>query len=154
MSAHICKPTATAPTQSSWGPLTAHGWWVPRPVRRWEDHGEFAAAFDRQDIDLKDIFYCAESVLLADYRGQGVGHSFFDLREAHGRDLGRRYSAFCGVVRPPDHPLRPADYAPLDPFWRKRGYMPVEGAVAQYRWKDIDQQGESDHDLQFWMRAL
>ncbi len=119
-----------------------------------EDHGEFAAAFDRQDIDLKDIFYCAESVLLTEYRGQGIGHSFFDLREAHGRDLGRRYSAFCGVVRPPDHPLRRADFAPLDPFWRKRGYMPVEGAVAQYRWKDIDQQGESDHDLQFWMRAL
>lgn len=119
-----------------------------------EDHAEFATAFAGQDIDLKDIFYCAESVLLPDYRGQGVGHAFFDHREAHGRVLGRKYSAFCGVVRGVDHPLRPAGYEPLDAFWRKRGYAPVEGAVANYRWKDLDQQDETDHALQFWMREL
>ena len=96
-----------------------------------EDHAEFAEAFRGRDIALEEIFYCAESVLLPQYRGQGVGHAFFDAREAHGRDLGRRYSAFCGVVRPGDHPLKPRDYAPLDPFWRKRGYAPVDGAIAQ-----------------------
>jgi hypothetical protein len=26
--------------------------------------------------------------------------------------------------------------------------------VAQFRWKDIDRTTETDHDLQFWMRAL
>ncbi len=119
-----------------------------------EDHAEFATAFAGQDIDLKDIFYCAESVLLPDYRGQGVGHAFFDHREAHGRALGRKYSAFCGVVRGGDHPLRPDGYEPVDAFWRKRGYAPVEGAVANYRWKDLDQQDETDHALQFWMREL
>ena len=107
-----------------------------------------------QGIPLSDIFYCAESVLLPEYRGQGIGHAFFDAREAHARALGRTYSAFCGVVRPADHPLRPADYAPLDPFWRKRGYEPVAGAVAHFRWKDLDQPEDSDHPLQFWMRAL
>ena len=120
-----------------------------------EDHADdFGAAFSGQDIALGDIFYCAESVLLPDYRGQGIGHAFFDAREAHARQLGRSHSAFCGVVRPADHPLRPADYAPLDPFWRKRGYALVAGAVAQFRWKDIDQPGETDHSLQFWMRRL
>ena len=120
-----------------------------------EDHAEdFAAAFDGQGIDLHDIFYCAESVLLPEYRGRGIGHRFFDLREAHARALGRGYSAFCGIVRPGDHPLRPADYAPLDPFWRKRGYAPLPGAVAHFRWKDIDRPGETDHPLQFWMRRL
>jgi len=120
-----------------------------------EDHADdFAAAFAGQDIPLSDIFYCAESVLLPEYRGQGLGHAFFDAREAHARDLGRTYSAFCGVVRPMDHPLRPEGYRPLDAFWRKRGYTPVEGAVAQFRWKDIDQSHETDHALQFWMRRL
>ncbi|MDR9395052.1 GNAT family N-acetyltransferase [Roseovarius sp. SYSU LYC5161] len=120
-----------------------------------EDHAEdFAAAFDGRDIDLRDIFYCAESVLLPQYRGRGIGHAFFDAREAHARDLGRRYSAFCGVVRPAAHPLKPDGYQPLDPFWRKRGYAPVEGAVAHFRWKDIDQPAETDHPLQFWMRRL
>lgn len=120
-----------------------------------EEHADdFGAAFAGQRIPLSDIFYCAESVLLPEYRGQGIGHAFFDAREAHARALGRTYSAFCGVVRPADHPLRPADYAPLDPFWRKRGYEPVAGAVAHFRWKDLDQPEESDHPLQFWMRAL
>lgn len=119
-----------------------------------EDHTEFAGAFRGQDIDLEEIFYCAESVLLPQYRGRGVGHAFFDARESHGRDLGRRYSAFCGVIRPDDHPLKTGGYAPLDPFWRKRGYAPVDGAIARFRWKDIDQPAETDHALQFWMRTL
>ncbi|WP_294619420.1 GNAT family N-acetyltransferase [uncultured Roseovarius sp.] len=120
-----------------------------------QDHAEdFAAAFTGQDIPLSDIFYCAESVLLPEYRGQGIGHAFFDAREDHARALGHRYSAFCGVERPIDHPLRPMDYQPLDPFWCKRGYAPVEGAVAQFAWKDIDQEVETDHPLQFWMRRL
>lgn len=120
-----------------------------------EDHAEdFGAALAGQGIPLEDIFYCAESVLLPEYRGHGIGHAFFDAREAHARDLGRRYSAFCGVVRPADHPLRPGGYHPLDGFWRKRGYAPVAGAVAEFRWKDIDQPGETAHPLQFWMRRL
>jgi len=120
-----------------------------------EDHAQdFAAAFEGQAIDLKDIFYCAESVLLPDYRGQGIGHAFFDAREGHARDMGRRYSAFCSVARSADHPLKPQGYQPLDPFWRKRGYAPLDGAVARFGWKDIDQPDETEHALQFWLREL
>lgn len=120
-----------------------------------EDHADdFGAALAGCGVPLTQIFYCAESVLLPEYRGQGVGHHFFDAREAHARTLGRTHCAFCGVVRPVDHPLRPEGYRPLDAFWRKRGYAPVTGAVAQFRWKDIDRTTETDHDLQFWMRAL
>ncbi|WP_370209471.1 GNAT family N-acetyltransferase [Salipiger bermudensis] len=120
-----------------------------------EDHADdFAAAFAGSGYELATIFYCAESVLLPDYRGRGVGHRFFDLREAHARAMGRTRSAFCAVQRPADHPLRPADYAPLDPFWRKRGYETLDGALAHFRWKDADQPLESDHVLQFWIKSL
>ncbi|GAB4289687.1 MAG: GNAT family acetyltransferase [Roseovarius sp.] len=120
-----------------------------------EDHAaEFGAALEALGLPLSRIFYCAESVLLAQYRGQGVGHAFFDAREDHARALGRSHAAFCGVVRPEDHPLRPQGYRPLDGFWRRRGYAPVPGAVAHYRWKDIDQPAETEHALQFWMRQL
>ena len=119
------------------------------------DHADdFAAAFDGSDLVLSDIFYCAESVLLPEYRGQGIGHRFFDLREAHGRSLGATISAFCGVVRPDDHPLRPEGYRPLDGFWRKRGYAPLDGAVAWFSWKDIDQPQDTKKPLQVWTRAL
>ncbi len=120
-----------------------------------EDHAEdFTAAFTNTSLNLSDIFYCAESVLLPEYRGQGLGHAFFDAREAHARNLGRTYSTFCGVQRPQDHPLRPDNYRPLDAFWSKRGYAPIAGAVASFQWKDIDQASENDHDLQFWIRTL
>lgn len=120
-----------------------------------EDHADdFAAAFDGQGIALSDIFYCAESVLLPGYRGQGIGHRFFEAREDHARALRRSHCAFCAVVRPADHPLRPEGYRPLDGFWRKRGYAPLKGAIAQFRWKDTDQGAEAAHPLQFWMRTL
>jgi GNAT superfamily N-acetyltransferase len=120
-----------------------------------EDHADdFGAALAGTGLALEQIFYCAESVLLPGYRGQGIGHRFFDARETHARALGRTHCAFCGVVRPAHHPLRPDAYRPLDAFWRKRGYAPVTGAVARFRWKDIDQEAETDHDLQFWMRTL
>ncbi|WP_428928771.1 GNAT family N-acetyltransferase [Marinibacterium sp. SX1] len=119
------------------------------------DHAEdFAEAFEGSGIDMTQVFYCAESVLLPECRGQGIGHRFFDEREAHARLLGLARVAFCGVVRPADHPLRPAGARALDPFWRGRGYAPVPGVVAHFAWKDIDQPGETDHPLQFWMRSL
>ncbi|WP_292286878.1 GNAT family N-acetyltransferase [Marivita sp.] len=119
------------------------------------DHADdFAAAFDGSGLALGDIFYCAESVLLPEYRGQGVGHRFFDLREDHARSLGARVSAFCGVVRPDEHPLRPDGYVPLDGFWRKRGYQPLEGAVAWFSWRDVDQASETRKPLQVWTRVL
>lgn len=120
-----------------------------------EDHAEdFARAFEGSGYALDKIFYCAESVLLPAWRGQGVGHAFFDAREAHARALGRRYVAFCAVIRPEDHPARPAGYRPLDGFWRARGYRPLAGVVAEFGWKDIDEAAETAKPLQFWIKEL
>ena len=120
-----------------------------------EDHAaDFGAAFAGQPFALEEVFYCAESVLLPEYRGRGIGHRFFDLREDHARALGRRYAAFCAVTRPGDHPMRPAAYRPLDPFWRARGYAPMPGVVARYGWRDIGEPEETDKPMQFWIREL
>lgn len=119
------------------------------------EHAEdFAAAFDGQEYDLSTVFYCAESVLLPEYRGAGAGHQFFDLREAHARELGFNHSAFCAVIRPEDHPDRPPAYRPLDPFWRARGYAPLPDAIAEFSWKDLGQSAEMTKPLQFWIREL
>ena len=120
-----------------------------------EDHAEdFATAFAGTGLALTDIFYCAESVLLPDWRGRGIGHRFFDLREDHARRLGRRHVAFCAVERPADHPARPDGYRPLDPFWRKRGYAPLPGARASYAWKDLGGDVETPKPMQVWTRRL
>lgn len=120
-----------------------------------EDHAEaFAAPFAEQGIPLTDIYYGAESVLLPEYRGQGIGHRFFDLREAFARSLGRKWLAFCSVTRPDDHPLRPAAYRTNDAFWRGRGYAPLPGVQAEFAWKDVGEADETVKRLQFWMRRL
>lgn len=120
-----------------------------------EDHAEdFAAPFADTGLPLEAVFYCAESVLLPEYRGHGLGHAFFDAREAHARALGRSFSAFCSVMRPADHPMRPADYRPLDGFWRKRGYEPMRGVVSRFRWTDLGDGEQTEKLLQFWGRAL
>ena len=119
-----------------------------------EHEEDFRGAFAGVDLAMSDVFYCAESVLLPDWRGQGAGHAFFDAREAHARALGFSYSAFCSVMRPAEHPLRPADARSHDLFWRKRGYAPMEGVIAQFDWKDVDAETSDEKRLQFWMRAL
>lgn len=119
-----------------------------------EDHPEFAEPLAARGLPLDRLFYCAESVLLPEYRGRGLGHRFFDLREGHARALGRSHVAFCAVVRPDDHPARPAQARNLAPFWQARGYAPLPGAFARYRWRDIGDPAETEKRLQIWMRAL
>ena len=120
------------------------------------DHAEaFGKAFTDRGLDIDRIFYCGESVLLPSHRSHGLGHAFFDGREAHARALGRfTHITFCGVVRPDDHPLKPANYRPLDAFWTKRGYAKADGLTTSFAWKDIDQSDETSKPMQFWMKAL
>ncbi len=119
------------------------------------DHAaEFAAPIRKIGLLVAQIFYGAESVLLPEYRGHGIGHRFFDLREDHARAHGFTHLAFCSVIRPMDHPLRPKDPRSNDAFWRKRGYAPLPGVVAEFKWRDLNETAESTKPLQFWMRAL
>lgn len=114
----------------------------------------FAGPFAGQPLDPKSVFYCAESVLLPDYRGQGAGHRFFDLREGHARALGATHSTFCAVQRPDDHPRRPDSPRDLAPFWRARGYSPLPEVIARFDWTDIGAQAPTSKPLMFWIRAL
>jgi GNAT superfamily N-acetyltransferase len=116
---------------------------------------QFAEPFLARGDDPEKIFYFGESVLLTPYRRKGLGHAFFDHREAHARSFGRfALAAFCVVQRPADHPLRPRDYVPLDAFWRKRGFEKADGLTTSFSWKDVDQPGETAKPMQFWIKAL
>jgi GNAT superfamily N-acetyltransferase len=153
--AHYLRPYVDSP-----GAIVVGAWDGDRLVGAatgtpMEDHAdEFGAPFTTAGHDLKSIFYCAESVLLPEYRSQGIGHAFFGSREAQARILGRKHVTFCAVIRPSDHPARPAGYQPLDGFWRKRGYAPVEGLTTSFGWKDTGDTAETQKQMQFWMRSL
>ncbi|WP_159978440.1 MULTISPECIES: GNAT family N-acetyltransferase [unclassified Novosphingobium] len=115
---------------------------------------QFRAPFAARGLDVESLFYFGESVLLPEYRGQGIGHAFFDHREAQARRCGAQAATFAVVIRPLDHPDRPADYRPLGPFWQKRGYEPVEGFVTEFAWKDHRDEGDTPKPMQYWLRRL
>lgn len=116
---------------------------------------EVKAPFIQMNIDVDNIFYCGESVLLSQYRGKGAGVAFFEQREAHARELERyHYSCFCGVQRADDHPRRPAGFRPLDNFWRKRGYEKHPELQTTFSWKELDETHESPKPMMFWMKRL
>lgn len=115
---------------------------------------EVKAPFLASGRDPADYFYFGESVLLAQYRGQGIGLSFFEQREAQARRLGFQHAAFCAVERPLDHPRRPAGYVPLDAFWAKRGYVSHPELSTTFTWRDLDEQHESAKPMSFWIRTL
>lgn len=106
-------------------------------------------------IDPATLFYFGESVLLPAYRGQGIGHRFFDEREAYASGIGgMARTVFCAVDRGEHHPARPAGYRSLHAFWRSRGYRRHDGLCCTMRWKDVGCEAETGHRLDFWSRPL
>lgn len=119
-----------------------------------ETHADFSQPLIDAGLDISRIFYFGESILLPDYRGQGIGHAFFDLREAAAKDRGAEQSAFCAVQRPENHPARPEDYRPLDAFWKSRGYTRRDDLVCTFDWKDVGEAGATSKSLKFWLHSL
>lgn len=115
----------------------------------------FREPFEAAGLAVEDWFYCAESVLEPAWRGRGIGHCFFERREAHARALGFGGLCFCAVERPQEHPMRPAGYRPNDEFWLKRGYVRRPDLRARFGWRQVDSAGvEVVNDLVFWCREL
>jgi len=115
----------------------------------------FKQPFIDAGIDPARVFYCGESVLLAGYRGRGLYRQFLGERERYARALGRfDRITLCSVVRPADHPLRPADYVPLDAVWAHFGYLPRPDLVASFEWKDLDEDAPTPKPMVFREKML
>lgn len=120
-----------------------------------EHSDEVGPVLAKAGFDPSRIYYFGESVLRRDARGLGIGHAFFDHREAAARRSGRfTHTSFCAVARPKDHPARPADYVPHDAFWKKRGYEKREDIVASFSWRDLGAAEETAKPMVFWVREL
>ncbi|MCX7384152.1 MAG: GNAT family N-acetyltransferase [Alphaproteobacteria bacterium] len=120
-----------------------------------EEDAGLTGPFLVRGIDPARVFYFGESVLLPAYRGRGAGVAFFAAREAHARAVSDcDFAAFCAVVRPEDHPARPAGHVPLDTFWRRRGFTPYPDLTCGMAWREVGGDSEIDHTLSFWIKSL
>lgn len=121
---------------------------------------EFIRPIKRAGYDPQKVYYFAESVLTATYRGRGIGTRFFEEREAHVRRLGGfEWMAFAAVERAEDHPLRPRAYRSHESFWRRRGYVHHPELVARLTWKQIAASSNHEsvdqvHTLSYWLKSV
>lgn len=114
----------------------------------------FCKPFADRQIPVESVFYFGESVLLPEYRGRGIGHAFFDHREAQARASGRfHWTAFCSIDRDAGDSRRPLEYRANDAFWHKRGYQRQAGMTMHLPWEETGL-GEVIHPLTFWLRRL
>jgi GNAT superfamily N-acetyltransferase len=113
-----------------------------------------AASANAAGVVLENTLYLGESVLDPAWRGHGIGVEFFRHREAHAARLGLAHCVFCAVQRQAEDPRRPPDHQPLDAFWRKRGYLPLDGVTTTLRWQELGETGESPKPMQFFHKRM
>ena len=121
------------------------------------ESAEIHRPFLERQFSIADYYYFSASLLLKPYRGRGIGHHFFDVRETHVQHC-KRYThiCFCTPVRPQVDPERPDDYLQLDDFWRKRGYIHHPDMQSHLPWTSIKAQERQPitKTMSFWIKAL
>jgi GNAT superfamily N-acetyltransferase len=119
-----------------------------------EEVAQFQEPFIKAGEDVARVCYFGESILLPQYRGRGLGKQFFKRREKHAKSLGLSLAAFCVVNRPDDHPLKPANYRPLDGFWESQGYVRQPQMQTTLEWKEVGEETDSPKTLTFWTKEV
>lgn len=117
--------------------------------------GLFQEPWIRAGYDPANFYYFAESVLLPAWRGRGIGRAFMLQRELHARTLGTYdFATMCGVVRPADEAIRPADYRSPERLWQSCGFSPRPDIETTLGWTEIGETHETEKCMRFWWKSL
>lgn len=120
-----------------------------------DETADIRRPFEEAGLEADTIFYFGESVLLPEFRSRGLGHRFFDEREAHARSFGEYDKAcFFSVEREAGHPAKPAGYRSNETFWKKRGYRKEPSLRTTMEWPDTGEVVATPKPLVCWMREL
>lgn len=116
---------------------------------------EIQQPFLDKNMNVNDIFFFSASLLLKPYRRRGIGHHFFDVREAHVLHH-KKFShiSFCVPQMEEIDPLRPEDYLSLEDFWRKRSYVHHPEMQCTLPWSPIQADASREKRMTFWLKAI
>lgn len=116
---------------------------------------EFQKPIADAHLNVSSFYFFCESLLLEEYRGRGMAHHFYDLREEHVMQMGSfDHIGFCFVQKDDHDPKKPKDYIPLDDFWHKRGYAPHQDIHLNLARIDHGSLFLTEKKLVFWIKSL
>lgn len=118
-----------------------------------DQKNEFKKPLQEAGVDVSQVCYFGESVLMKEYRGLGLGHKLMDFRLNFAKEHRFESVYFAAVVRPDNHPLKPAHYRSNDAFWLKRGFIKTD-IYCEFSWQDIDEKHETIKKLRYWYQKI
>ncbi|MCH9632523.1 MAG: hypothetical protein S4CHLAM6_08600 [Chlamydiae bacterium] len=120
-----------------------------------DQNKELKRVFQKSKRNVNDYFCLAESILLKQYRGKGVGRKLFDQLEVFAKDF-KQYKYIClfTSARPADDPKRPKEYRSTGPYWSKQGFCEHPELTFEDSYKEIEDDKETQHKMIFWIKEL
>ena len=117
---------------------------------------EIISPFFENDIDVANILYLGEAILAPEYQHKKPGfiRAMLKIQEEHARKKNYNQIVFMSVIRPDNHPLKPANYMPLDGMFTKFGFNRYEDMFIEMAWTQIDTKIEMDNILSIWYKNL
>lgn len=111
--------------------------------------------FLERQLNIQNYYYFSASLLLKPYRGRGIGHHFFDVREAHVAHHKKfTHICFCVPLTSQEDPERPEEYLQLDDFWRKRGYVHHPDMQCRLSWTPVNAKQDPEKTMTVWIKEL
>lgn len=119
----------------------------------WLQHADkpFRECFQKKNINIEDKYYFGEGLLLQDCRGRGLGRVFFNMLESQALYFGAKETTFCSIERKNIITNLESKNKP-EYLWKKLGYKPDSDLIAYYRWKELDEEAESEKPMRFWLK--
>lgn len=116
---------------------------------------EIQQPFLEKNLKVNEIFFFSASLLLKPYRRRGIGHHFFDVREAHVQHHKKfTHISFCVPEMQEEDAFRPEDYLSLEDFWRKRSYVHHPEMECFLPWSPIQMEAPREKHMTFWLKTL
>ena len=116
---------------------------------------EFKAPFIQRGGSVTDKFYLGEIMIRKDLRGQGLGTRVMKLALSTIARTGKyQHVVLCTVIRPPNHPLKPAGYQFNDHLWRKVGFSKLADDKVFFPWKDLGDAHETIKPMHYWIKTV
>ena len=115
---------------------------------------ELRDPYEKCGFAPRDCLYLGEAMLEAPHRGQGVLRVFFEFHERTAQKHGLRFTTLMTVDRPDNHPLRPAQYTPMDILLAHFDYEKIPGCVVEIEWPQVDTGRTEPNVLSIWQKKL